>query len=170
MNDTAGGEVRSVVRHRWTEEGPAEPEVITIGTLGPEAEAARRRFLVHELGGLDPTALDHLAIALGMASAAVPVLGAEEAADDSVLLELTDELVDQLAGCSPEELRAAGERWVELWAADLATIPAYEGSVPPEAVPRLDGPGGWGPALSDLAGLAARAREAGWAMMVRFAL
>ena len=78
------------------------------------------------------------------------------------------DLVDALADADEAELRSAGERWMEIWCADLATVPAWGGEVPEGMEPRLDGERGWWKALADLAGLARRTRERSWTMYAWF--
>lgn len=106
----------------------------------------------------------------------LPMLGGALGDGDSVLEPEPDEsgeglfcelgpgFVKALATADPARLRAAGEVWITTWAADLASIPSFEGELPEGMRPRLDGEDGWWPVLEELATLARRATTKGWSV------
>ncbi|MES2641314.1 MAG: hypothetical protein V4850_17620 [Myxococcota bacterium] len=119
---------------------------------------------------VDDEALECLAAALRAPGADPIQPDDDDEGDDALYTEVSPLLLEALAATDEEELRRVGERWMDLWIADLGTIPAYRGVVPATARPTLDGEWGWWPALQRFAALARAARQRGWSVYLRSVL
>ena len=126
----------------------------------PTGVGTRQTHGLIETKGLEFVVLLQLADALGVAGEAVhPPDPDEDEQSEQWFMLLSDEFVAALGTATEPNLRRAGERWIEIWTADLASIPAYGGQVPDYMRPGLDD---WWPVLVELARLATAARDRQW--------
>lgn len=146
--------------------GPGEVESALAAMDAPAGQPARALHGLFEVADVDVVVLDMLAEAAGLPTPAWLDPQPDDPDEDLgyVVAEVAPHLVDALARASAADLRVVGERWLALWMADLASIPAYGGVLPDYQRREM---ADWWPALEAIAALSRAARDHGESVFVR---